>query len=78
MTLTGRSSASSATSEHVASKPMPTTASGRDTGVAARAARTALPTARQMSSDDCSTWSGVVCQSLNAFFGAADLTAVAP
>jgi len=54
LTVTGRSSASRATSEHVASKPMPLIASGV-VPASFNAARTARPADAQMSSELCST-----------------------
>jgi len=54
LTLTGASRSSSTTSEHVASKPIPATAPGCAFAIAS-AARVAMPAARQMSADDCST-----------------------
>ena len=63
LTETGRSWASSTTSEQVASKPIPAMAAGL-VFAAFSAARTARPQAAQMSSDECSAKSGAGRQSL--------------
>jgi hypothetical protein len=56
-TLAGRSSPSRATSEQVASKLTPATAA-ESILASPQAVRTAAQTARQMSSLECSAWSG--------------------
>src|SRR6478736_5076945 len=63
LTVSGSPAASSTTSEHVASKPMPLTAEG---GMAAStiAARTEAAHADQISVDDCSTTLPASCQTV--------------
>src|SRR5258708_4011866 len=61
LTVSGPASGSSATSEQVASKPIPFTALG-EIAASAIAARTEATHAVQMSDDDCSTISPASCQ----------------
>src|SRR3982074_2269590 len=59
----GLAPASSTTSEHVASKPMPRTAEG-GSAASVIAARTEATQAAQISDDDCSTTLPASCQTL--------------
>src|SRR5467141_5461901 len=63
LTVSGLAPASSTTSEHVASKPMPLTAEG-GSAASAIAARTEAAHAAQISEDDCSTTLPASCQTV--------------
>src|SRR6476660_3481692 len=63
LTVSGLAPASSTTSEHVASKPMPLTAEG-GSAASAMAARTEAAHAAQISEDDCSTTLPASCQTV--------------
>src|SRR5580693_2953052 len=63
LTETGSPSGASTTSEQVASKPMPLTASA-EIAASASAVRTAVTQALQILSEDCSTMSPASCQVL--------------
>src|SRR3981189_3186892 len=63
LTVSGLAAASSTTSEHVASKPMPLTAEG-GSAASAIAARADAAQAAQISDDDCSTTLPASCQTV--------------
>src|SRR6476646_5362810 len=63
LTVSGLASASSTTSEHVASKPMPLTADG-GSAASAIAAPMEAAHAAQISEDDCSTTLPASCQTV--------------
>src|ERR1700688_4867786 len=63
LAVTGTPAASSTTSEQVASKPMPLTATG-GRAASAMAARTEAAQAAQISDDDCSTTPPASCQTV--------------
>src|ERR1700687_6074608 len=63
LTVSGLAAASSTTSEHVASKPMPLIADG-GSAASAIAARTESAHAAQISDDDCSTTLPASCQTV--------------